>query len=507
MAGKKILIVEDERIVALDLQERLAAIGHKIVGNIAAAGEALEKIEVLRPDLVLTDIRLDGSTDGFELADEINRRFDVPVIFITAYSDEKTLARVKATSACGFIIKPFTDEELRATIDISLHEHELEVRLRQSEEQYRLLFDEAPVGYHEIDLKGNIIRVNRTELQMLGYAAEEMIGRPVWDFAEDKEASRAAVLRKLRTSRISSDPFERNYLCRQGAKIPVLIKEYAILSAKGVLRGIRSTVQDISLLKEEQARRQRLEASLRQAEKLESIGVMAGGLAHELNNQLMAIQGNASLAMLNLADGSREARGYLETVLSSCQRSAAVIAQLLVCAGKVKGEFKPLDLTKIVFDLLPSISKIAGEGVEIIPRLASGLPPIMGDAGQLRHLVTLLAENAGDAIRHGPGKGTIQVVTGLGAPEEEGSGEFEIILRRKVFAGVRQCCLSIVDDGKGMDKKTLERLFDPFFTTKGVGRGLGLSAALGIVKNHDGAILVKSMPGSGTTVKIAFDPV
>lgn len=254
MGGKRIFIVEDERIVALDLQDRLVRLGHEIAGNVASGDEALQQIGDANTDLVLTDIKLGGNMDGIALADAVHKQYRLPVIFVTAYSDEKTLARVKTSNACGFIIKPFTDEELQATIDIGLHEHELEFKLKQSEEQYRCLFDDAPVGYHEIDLKGNLVRVNRTELEMLGCAAADMIGRPVWDFVEERDAGREAVMEKLATGEVSSQPFERNYLRRDGQTIPVLAKDYPIRSTNGELLGIRTTIQDISVLKEEQAK-------------------------------------------------------------------------------------------------------------------------------------------------------------------------------------------------------------------------------------------------------------
>ena len=507
MGGKRIFIVENERIVALDLQHRLTSIGYKIVGNVVSGGEALKQISEVKPDLVLTDIRLGGDVDGFDLADAVHRQYGVAVIFITAYSDEKTIARVKATSACGFIIKPFTNEELQATIDISMHEHELEVMLKQSEEQYRCLFDEAPVGYHEIDLKGCLTRVNRTELKMLDYEEADVIGRPVWDFVRDKDLSREAVIKKIETKQISSNPFERNYLQRGGKTVPVLVKDYPIRSAKGELRGIRSTIQDISLLKDEQAKRQRLEAGLRQAEKLESIGVMAGGLAHELNNQLMAIQGNVSLALINLPAEAQEARGYLQSVLAACQRSASVIKQLLVAAGKVKGEFKPVNLSKIILDMLPSLKKDVGKDIELLPKLADDLPPVSGDADQLKQLLALLVRNAGEAIKNNKKIGIVQIETGLDEPAKNHNSDYDILLRNKPFTQGRRCYLSVIDNSQGMDEKTRSRLFDPFFTTKGVGRGLGLSAALGIIKNHAGDIFVKSTLGSGTKVRIVFDCV
>lgn len=504
MGGRKIFIVEDERIVALDLQSRLAGLGHKVVGNVSSGAEALKQIGEAKPDLVLTDIKLGGDIDGIGLADAVHSRYGVPVIFLTAYSDDETLNRVKATSACGFIIKPYTDEELQVTIDISLHEHELEARLKQSEEQYRCLFDEAPVGYHEFDLNGRLTRVNRTETEMLGYETVDMIGRPVWEFLQERESSRQAVISKLETGQIGSSPFERYYLRRDGTAVPVLAKDYPIRSANGELRGIRSTIQDISLLKDEQAKRKRLEASLRQAEKLESIGAMAGALAHELNNQLMAIQGNASLVLINQPAEAQETRGYLQAILSASQRATTVMKQLLVCAGKVRGELQPVILSKIVSDLLPSLQKNAGLNIELRTKLAENLPPINGDVGQLNQLLTLLVNNAVEAVAGKGEGGFVRIETGLDETSEHHNEDYEIILCNRPFLQMQRCYLSVADNGRGMDEETRARLFDPFFTTKGVGRGLGLSVALGIIKNHEGDILVKSIPDLGTTVRLVF---
>lgn len=500
MGGKRIIIVEDERVVALDLQNRLVSLGHNVVGNVSCGNELLKQIDQTRPDIILMDIKIGGDLDGIELAEVVHNQYGLPVVFVTAYSDDKTLARVKTSNACGFIIKPFTDEELQTTIELGLHEHELEAKLKRSEEQYRCLFDDAPVGYHEIDLKGRLTRVNRTELEMLGYRAADMIGRSVWDFVQEHDLARKAVMEKLKTGKISSQPFERNYLRQDGNSLPVLVQDYPIRGGKGKLLGVRSTIQDISLLKEEQAKRKRLEASLWQAEKLEGLIAIAGGMAHELNNQLMAIQGNTALALLNLAPGAEE-RGYLQSVLVACQQSSMMLKQLLVCAGMVKGENVRMSLSEIISELRPSLDKAVEGKAELRLALAQNLPPINCDAIQIKQLATILMNNSLEAIEDK--KGIILIETGLDdAPDN--NDDYEVILRNRSVARGQHCYLSVTDNGQGMDEGTRARLFDPFFTTKGVGRGLGLSAALGIVKNHEGDIKVKSVPGAGTTVKIIF---
>jgi len=500
MSNQRIFIVEDEQIVALDLQHRLARLGHEIVGNAGSGEEALRKMEKVRMDLVLMDIKLGGQIDGIELAEIINQRFGAPVIFVTAYSDEETLRRVKAGNACGFIIKPFTDEELQATINLGVHEHVIEEQLKQSEEQYRCLFDNAPVGYHELDLQGNIVRVNQTELEMLGYQAADMVGKPVWRFNQDVEAAQRSVQARLGSGEISSRPFESNYVRRDGRAIPVLAQDYPIRDRSGGLTGIRSTIQDISLLKEEQARRERLEHSLRQSEKLEGLSVLAGALAHELNNQLMAIQGNASLALLG-PPSAEESSAHLQNIIDACRKSTSILKQLMVGAGLTHGEFQPLDLSKLAAGYFQSFRENMAGRADLRLKLAENLPVIRGDAGQLQQLLAILVANAVEALPGG--SGIVQVETGPAEPEGNGNN-YDIIFRSRPDKAGNSCCLSVTDNGLGMDKAARARLFDPFFTTKGVGRGLGLSTALGIVKNHGADIEVRSAPGVGTTVRVIF---
>jgi PAS domain S-box-containing protein len=255
MTRRRIFIVEDERVVAMDLERRLTRLGHDVVGNVPSAAEALEEVGKTNPDILMADIKLDSNMDGVELARVLHKRYGIAVVFVTAYSDEDTLNRVKGSDACGFILKPFTDQELQATIDIGMHEHEMEVKLRQSEEQYRRLFNEAPVGYHEINLEGRIVRVNQTELDMLLYMEKEVLGKPVWHFLLEGEAVRDHILQKIHKDEFSPHPFERNYLRSDSRVINVLVKDYPIRDENGKLQGVRSTIPGITLLKEEQAKR------------------------------------------------------------------------------------------------------------------------------------------------------------------------------------------------------------------------------------------------------------
>jgi signal transduction histidine kinase/CheY-like chemotaxis protein len=243
----------------------------------------------------------------------------------------------------------------------------------------------------------------------------------------------------------------------------------------------------------------RQEERLRQTQKLESIGLLAGGIAHDFNNILAAILGNASLA-LDVAPPGSSLRPMLTTIVEASQRAARLTAQLLAYAGKGRFFVERLDLSEHVRQVSSLVHLSIPRTVELRLELATGLPCIEADAGQIQQLVMNLVINAAEAIPEGQ-VGTVLVVTRAHQVDDTYS--------QSAFADVpltpgRCVGLEVRDSGTGMDEKTLGRIFDPFFTTKFVGRGLGLAAVLGIVRGHHGGIWVDSTPGQGTTFRILF---
>jgi PAS domain S-box-containing protein len=177
MKSKMIMVVEDELIVAEDLTHWLAGLGYGVGSRAANGQEAVQRCESTRPDLVLMDILLPGDMDGIQAAEVIRDRFDIPVVYITASSDEATLARAKVTQPFGYILKPFDERSLYSTIEMALYKHESEKRLRESEERFRLLFEHAPVAFHALDADGHVVQVNRAWQELFGYTQEEIAGR------------------------------------------------------------------------------------------------------------------------------------------------------------------------------------------------------------------------------------------------------------------------------------------------------------------------------------------
>ncbi|MBT7080934.1 MAG: response regulator, partial [Chloroflexi bacterium] len=184
MSKKKILIVEDDGIVAMDLQFTLQRSGYNVVGHAPSGKEAIKLLGEAQPDLVLMDIRLRGILDGIQTSHKIRSQLDVPIVYLTAHADEDTLRRAQETEPYGYLVKPFQDEELRATVQMALYKHNMEKKLRESEEKYRTLSETMAQGVVYQDRDGAIIYANPAAEQILGLTIDQMHGRtstdPLW---------------------------------------------------------------------------------------------------------------------------------------------------------------------------------------------------------------------------------------------------------------------------------------------------------------------------------------
>ncbi|MBI3967767.1 MAG: PAS domain S-box protein [Chloroflexi bacterium] len=365
-----------------------------------------------------------------------------------------------------------------------------ESALRESEERFRELFDEAPVGYQELDADGRIVRVNRTELELLGYEAEEVLGRHVWELFADPEEARREIVTRLRGDG-AAPVFELTMRRKDGALVPVLVGSPAHRERNGSGPGFRLTVQDIS-------ERKLLEEQFRQSQKMESIGRLAGGIAHDFNNMLTAILGFSELLLVRLpADDPR--RNYADLIHQSGERASGLTRQLLAFSRKQVVEPQLLDPNEVVRGLEPLLRRIIGEDVQLLTVLGEDVQRIRADGGQLEQVIMNLAVNARDAMPQG---GALNVET---ATVELDAAA----LRGRDLQPGAYVMLAVSDTGTGMDAATKARIFEPFFTTKekGKGTGLGLAMVYGIVEASGGHIDVFSELGLGTTFKLFLPAV
>jgi signal transduction histidine kinase/ActR/RegA family two-component response regulator len=245
--------------------------------------------------------------------------------------------------------------------------------------------------------------------------------------------------------------------------------------------------------------RTRNEERLRQTQKLESIGILAGGVAHDFNNLLTGVLGNASLALELIPPGSR-LQPLLEDVMDATERAVHLTNQLLAYAGKGKFTIEAIDLTQQAREIAALMQTSIPKTVRLKLDLGEGLPPVKGDPAQIQQIIMNLVINAAEAVPEGRG-GTVQVITRV---EEVDERFLRGALRDETARPGCYVALEVRDDGCGMDEATMSRIFDPFFTTKFMGRGLGLAAVSGIVRGHKGALKIASVPGEGSVFTALF---
>ncbi len=256
-------------------------------------------------------------------------------------------------------------------------------------------------------------------------------------------------------------------------------------------------LNDLTETRKAQEEREQMRASVLRAQKFESLGILAGGIAHDFNNLLVGIMGNVDLALAKSPPDSA-VHAYLRRIELAAQRAAELTNQMLAYSGKGRFIVEAVDVSHLVGEMEHLLSTVVSKSAALWFDLAPGLPPIEADASQLRQVVMNLITNASDSL--GDREGSIRVTTGFSAGSPVASGA----VRAGEPTPGAHVYGEVADTGCGMDPDTCDRIFDPFFTTKEKGRGLGLAAAQGIVRGHRGTLNVHSVPGKGTTFRIAF---
>jgi two-component system cell cycle sensor histidine kinase/response regulator CckA len=367
-------------------------------------------------------------------------------------------------------------------------------RLKMNDEQYKHLFDNTPAAITLATLEGELIAANKPMTEMTGYSIDELKKMNMQDLYETPEDRKTLIdmLRKGRT--LINTPMKLRR------------KDGSVYNALMTLSKVRQTENedlyqgiciDVSELDKIETEKRVLQERLEQSRKLDSIGVLAGGVAHQFNNALAAIVGNIELFELTTKKNDEFLR-YIKPVKETAYRMADLTEQLLDYARGT--DFKPKNISLIDFinDTLPLLKHTLKPELTLHTELPDELPLISGDYSKLQLVLSAVISNSSEAI--------------------EGTGNIWIECKKTILTGDdvkempdiepgRYLELSIRDDGKGMDKKTMNRIFEPFFSTKFYGNGLGMSAVYGIIKKHGGMILVESAANKGTSIKIYFRAV
>jgi two-component system cell cycle sensor histidine kinase/response regulator CckA len=342
-------------------------------------------------------------------------------------------------------------------------------------------------------LDGTILTWNAGAERIYGYTAAEIIGRPMTLLLPaDRPDEETEILERIRKGE-RVEHFETVRKTKTGERIEVSLTISPIRDSHGKITGASHVARDVT-------ERKQLENQLRHTQKLESLGVLAGGVAHDFNNLLTGILGNASLALESLSS-HHPVRAQLRDVVNASERASHLTRQLLAYAGKGRFVIEPVNISGLVREISHLIQTSISKNVQLRLELADDVPLIEADAGQIQQVIMNLVINGSEAV--GPTEnGTVLVTTGVQMVDEH-----YLLSTVGESAGLKPgmfVSLEVHDTGCGMDQLTMSRIFDPFFTTKFMGRGLGLAAVQGIVRGHSGTIKVYSRPGNGTTFKVLF---
>jgi PAS domain S-box-containing protein len=492
-SSPRILVVEDEAVVALSLQQQLRELGYSVAAIAATGEEALLRAEQLGPDLVLMDVRLKGPMDGVEAAGEVRRRFRIPVIYLTAYSNREIMERAKVTEPYGYILKPYEDRELHMVIEMALYKHRMERKLEERERWFAATLRSIGDAVVATDAQERVTFMNPVAEQLTGWAAEEARGRDLAEvFRIVNEATKAAEspVRKAIRER-KSVPLENHtvLIARDQAERPIDDCAAPILGEDGRVVGGVLVFRDMT-------ERRKSQEQFLQAQKMEAVGRLAGGVAHDFNNMMTVVTG-FSQVLLGTLPPHHPSRPLAEEIKKAGERAAGLTAQLLTFSRRQMVQLKVIDLNALVGGLRKMLAPLIGEDVELVTRLAPDLVRIKADPVQVEQVLLNLAVNARDAMPQG---GTLTIETSNVCFDRRAEQALPEV-RPGPYALLRVC-----DTGTGMDRQTLARIFEPFFTTKEVGKGtgLGLATVHGIVKQSEGHIQVESEVGRGTTFRVYF---
>jgi PAS domain S-box-containing protein len=369
----------------------------------------------------------------------------------------------------------------------------VEDALRDSEERFRRLFEESPIGVALAGEEYRVIEANNAYCQMLGYTREEMSGLNLADINHpDETEANTALFMKLFNGEIQSYQIEKRHITKDGETIWVRTTTGAIRDETGKPKYVLGVVENVT-------ERKLLQEQLAQAQKMEVVGQLAGGVAHDFNNLLTPILGFSAMGTEELAP-DHPARRYFEQVQSAAERGADLVRRLLLFSRRQIAQPRAVNLNDVVVNTEQMLDRLIGEDIELACRLEPDLGKVKADPGQMEQILVNLAVNARDAM---PGGGKLTIGTANVTLDPDTDSDFSLLVPGQYVK------LSVSDTGAGMDDEVRAHLFEPFFTTKepGKGTGLGLAICFSVVKEAEGHIRVQSEPGQGTTFEILLPRV
>ena len=448
-------------------------------------------------DIVISDWALPSFSAPAALLMVREFKPEVPFIIVSGTIGEETAVEAMRAGANDYVLKDHLTR-LDGVIERELRESQERVALqqaktalRESEARFARLSESGIVGIVYADVWGNTLDANETYLKLLGYTREEVLSGglnwatltpPEWHAADN------VAVEQLQATGVAQ-PWEKELFRKDGSRVGVLVGVAMLEYPKVIV-----FIADLTAQRRAEHALRQSEDQLRQAQKMEAIGRLAGGVAHDFNNVLSVILGYSDMLLADLPHESPMRRDIQE-IRNAGQRAAALTRQLLLFSRQQVVEPRVLDLNDVLSGMDKMLQRILGEDIELVTRLTPDLGRIKADPGFIEQVVMNLVVNARDAMPTG-GQLTIETM----------NVELDDEYVREHFSSHdgAHVMLAVTDTGVGMDDATKARIFEPFFTTKekSKGTGLGLSTVFGIIEQSQGHIWVYSEPGQGTTFKI-----
>ena len=463
----RLVIVEDEAILALDLQRHLTRAGFDVRGVAADSEAALAMVEAERPDLVLMDIRIQGPRDGIETAAALRARFDVPVVYLTAHSDPKTIERAQLTEPMGYLLKPFKKPDLQNVVTIALARSSSERKLRRREEALRVTLSCIGEAILTTDPEGRVTYLNLAAEQLVGRLSPEAMNQPLGEVlalraGDGGPMGEEPVFSAQTHGRVQ---FESTLAGPSGARS--LAGTAAELRHGTTSFGVVLALRDLTDLL--LARKQ-----LEFAERLSSLGTLAAGVAHEVNNPLSAVINNLEYALTGVL--SAPTRQALAEAADGAHRVARIVGDLHSLARPQTEPLRLIEPGEVIGSAL-AFTRGQWRGVAGVVLQLQAAPPVMAAPARLAQVFVNLIINAVHAMQATGGPHLLTLTSST-----NGRGE---------------AVLTVSDTGAGIPEALRERIFEPFFTTKptGQGSGLGLAVSRAIVESQGGVLGVDRGPG------------
>lgn len=503
----KIMVVEDETIVALDLQNRLTKLGYQVPAVLSTGEEAITKVPQVAPDVVLMDIMLAGEIDGIKAATEIYQQFDIPVIFLTAYADNRTLQAAKLTEPYGYVLKPFEERELHTTVEMGLYRHKLERELRQSRQWFATTLKCIGDAVIATDAHGRIVFMNPVAESLTGWQEKEAAGKDLNEvFNIINEETRTTVenpaTQALRNGIVTGLANHTILIAKGGKETPIDDSAAPIRNEQNQIIGVVLVFRDVTerkcaeaqirrhneeleaLVQKRTAQIQLLERQRGENEKLAATGRMAARIAHEINNPLAGIK-NSFLLIKDYIPRDAPEYEYVPRIQKEIERVASIVQQMYNLYRPEENMPRALPVSDAIREVITLIQSNANERKV---RLAIDMQAVadvkIKSAPMLRQILFNLVQNAVEA-----------------SPVES-----EVRVHATTCDGF--ILIKVADQGCGIPEAIHTQIFEPFFTTKNAGStgglGLGLSISKNLIESARGSIHFNSTPNHGTTFEFSL---